>query len=103
MFVLDPDASACMLCKAGSGSALLGEMSMSETDLLQRILRRLEVLIALQLEPSGGDKPTRLAFKIRRLAELGVAPSEIASIVGKSTNYITATLSRKSGRKRRAE
>jgi hypothetical protein len=65
---------------------------MDNDTLLKQIIRRLDVLIALQMEASGGPEAASRATKIRRLSELGLSPSEVASIVGKPINYITATL-----------
>ena len=66
--------------------------------LLKQVVRRLDVLIALQIEASGGPEAARPATKIQRLSELGLSSSDVASIVGKPINYITATLSMKKKR-----
>ncbi len=60
---------------------------------LNQILRRLDILISLEFEKPVESKSVSLAGKIKRMAELGLTVSEIASIVGKPGNYITATLS----------
>ncbi len=46
-----------------------------------------------------------ISDKIERLSELGLAPAEIAEVLGKKTNYVTATISqnmkkKKKGRKK---
>nr|PZN48101.1 MAG: hypothetical protein DIU61_19240 [Bacteroidota bacterium] len=58
------------------------------------VCRRLDalILIALELSPNG---PPNMAGKIRKLVELGFTQPEIAQIIGKKLNYVTATLSRK--------
>jgi hypothetical protein len=59
------------------------------------IARRLDVLIFLQLDqqyPSMTDK-------VKKLADAGLHSGEIGRIVGKPTNYVTATLSQ--GKKRK--
>jgi hypothetical protein len=68
---------------------------MEQNKFLKQIARRLEVLIALQLEASGGAEAARPVYKIRRLSSLGLGPPEIAAILGKPANYVRATLSRK--------
>ncbi len=65
----------------------------AETFLIQ-IIRRLDVLIALQLELASASQSTPVAGKIQRLAQLGLSTSEIAKILQKKPNYVTATLSR---------
>ena len=66
---------------------------MEDSALLRQIIRRLDILIGLQIENLGGPEASRTATKIQRLSERGLSASEIASILGKPTNYITATLS----------
>ncbi len=61
--------------------------------ILNPILRRLDVLILLELEKQVGLKAVPLSGKIKRLKELGLSDSEIASVIGKPANYVTATLS----------
>ena len=60
-----------------------------------QIINRLNVLIALELEHNGGDSPTSITSKIERLSAFGLATKDIASILNKSTNYITAVTSSK--------
>jgi hypothetical protein len=67
---------------------------MQDDKTLAQILRRLDILIVLELQKSPGVKNVPIAGRIHRLAELGLTASEIASILGKPVNYITATLSR---------
>ena len=68
------------------------------------ICRRLDALILIALEsgPSGAGSTTR---KIEKLVELGFSQPEIAQIIGKKLNYVTAVLSQKRGavRKKKAE
>ena len=60
--------------------------------------KRLDVMILLLLEmaPGGADSITR---KIERLLDFGLTKSEVAEIIGKKVNYVTAVTS---GKKRRA-
>ena len=75
---------------------------MQNEESLGQIIRRLDVLILLQLENSSGGETATLAGKIRRLTELGLNAPEIASIIDKPLNYVTATISqqKKAARKR---
>ena len=63
---------------------------------LASVCRRLDALILLALEsgPSGAGSTTR---KIEKLMELGFSQPEIAQIIGKKLNYVTAVLSQKKG------
>ena len=60
------------------------------------VCRRLDALILIALEsgPSGAGSTTR---KIEKLVELGFSQPEIAQIIGKKLNYVTAVLSQKRG------
>ncbi len=66
----------------------------------QSLVKRLNVMIALMLDQMEEKQGISMAAKIMRLAGLGLSPSDIAEIVGKPLNFVTATLSqRKSIRK----
>ena len=83
-------------------SSAIMEDQMDNDTLVKQVIRRLDVLIALQIEILGGPNAARSSMKIRRLSELGLSSSEVAEIVGKSLNYVTATLSQqKNGVKRK--
>jgi hypothetical protein len=60
------------------------------------ILKRLNVMIAISLEQSGG----KTAGGIRKLSEMGLSVADISQILGKPSNYVSATL-RNNSRKRR--
>jgi hypothetical protein len=54
------------------------------------ILRRLDILIALQLDvPANGAATSN---KIERLLSAGASAAEAAKIVGKPINYVTAVV-----------
>ena len=76
---------------------------MDQETLLTNVVRRLDILIALQLEAAGGPEGQRPSAKIRRLSEVGLSPSEVAAVLGKPLNYVTATLSRKARAKKGKE
>jgi len=78
---------------------------MSEGKSLEHILRRLNILISLELEkPAPGGK-VPMAARIQRLYDLGISVSAIAQIINKPANYVTATISqrRKARRKKGGE
>jgi hypothetical protein len=68
---------------------------MQDEKLLGQIVRRLDILISLQLDTSLGSEAVPVSGKIQRLSDLGLAASEIASIIDKPSNYVTAVLSQK--------
>jgi hypothetical protein len=61
------------------------------------LARRIDVLIFLQLD----QKYPSMTDKVEKLAEAGLNSGEIGRIVGKPTNYVTATLSQ--GKKRKGK
>jgi len=67
------------------------------------VIKRLDILISLVLEQSSAQGLFPMSDKIRKLADLGVTPADIARILRKPLNYITATLSQLKTRKRRAK
>jgi hypothetical protein len=64
----------------------------SDYSLLEAILQRLNVLIALQLDAKPEIPATSMAQRILRLAEFGLGPAEIGSILGKKANYVSAVI-----------
>ena len=68
---------------------------MAEDPALQKILKRLNVLIMLQIGKSLSEDKTTLAAKIVGLSELGLESSEIADIISKPSNYVSATLAKR--------
>ena len=74
---------------------------MSDATLEEQILRRLNLLVMLQLDKLTPGTGTTTTSKIQWLLGLGLQPAEVASIVGKPVNYVTAVTSsaRKAGKK----
>lgn len=66
----------------------------------EEIVKRLNVLISLALEQLSREKTLSITKKIQKLADLNVTPVDIAKILNKPLNYITAILSQ---RKRRGK
>ena len=73
---------------------------MAEKDIQSAILKRLNVLIALQLEMGQEAGKKSITEKVRKLSELGLTSREMADILGKPVNYITACLSSIRGSKK---
>ncbi len=77
---------------------------MQNDELVRQIVRRLDILISLELERSPGGQTLPISGRIRRLAKLGLPASEIARIISKPVNYVTATLAQqKKATKKRAK
>ena len=75
---------------------------MSDTTLHEQILRRLNLLILLQQDKASTDLGTTTTSKVNWLLGLGLPPAEVAAIVGKPVNYVTAiTSSAKKASKRK--
>ena len=74
---------------------------MDENLFRERMLRRLDILIALLLDTSPTDS-TPVASKIKRLASAGLTSGEIGGILRKPANYVAASLAdqRKAAAKR---
>lgn len=68
---------------------------MNNEKLFGQILRRLDILIFLQLETLSGKESVPISSKVLKLSEFGLSASEIANIIGKPTNYVTAIISKK--------
>jgi hypothetical protein len=66
------------------------------------ITRRLDIMIMLALE-NGTDGATSMTGKIQKLLGFGLTPSEVARIVGKPSNYVTAVKAGKASKKRAAD
>jgi hypothetical protein len=76
---------------------------MAEDNANGEVIDRLNIIIRLLLERSADTDAPNIAQMIVRLDMMGLAPGEIASIIGKPSNYVTATLhTRKNRAKRKA-
>jgi hypothetical protein len=68
---------------------------MEEHQTLEQILKRLDLLISLELQKAPGHEKVPMGARIQRLRDLGIPTSEIASILNKTANYVTATISQR--------
>lgn len=58
------------------------------------IVRRMDVVIMLLLE-CGPEGPVSMTSKIQKLLGFGLSTAEVAEIVRKKANYVTAVISSK--------
>jgi hypothetical protein len=77
-------------------------MTESEANELKAISRRLDAVIELLFESAGRTSRFSLRKRIRILDSCELTPTEIAKVLGTSTNYVNVQLSvmRKKSRKR---
>jgi hypothetical protein len=71
----------------------------NSSDATDDLAQRLDILISLTLDSLADDGEMKIATKIHRLTDLEVSASLIAQIVGKSSNYVTATQSQQRSKK----
>lgn len=60
--------------------------------------KRLDTIILLLLEGSASGEQT-MSRKIERLLKLGLSQSDVAQIIGKKLNYVTAIVAKKQKQK----
>ena len=56
----------------------------------RQIIKRLDLLIRLQLDRGLPETPPSVTSIVHRLLDLGFTSAEVASIIGKPLNYVTA-------------
>ena len=56
------------------------------------VTRRLDLIIALLLDLPEPDSVSTMTDKIAKLLELGASPAQVAQILQKPLNYITASM-----------
>jgi len=57
------------------------------------IIQRLDIIICLLLDRSAKELATNVTDKIAKLEHLGTSPAQIARILRKPANYVTASIS----------
>ncbi len=60
----------------------------------EALRKRLDTIILLLLESSAGGAET-ISRKVEKLLELGLSNAEVAQIIGKKLNYVTAIVAKK--------
>ena len=71
---------------------------MNENEIGRDILQRLNIIICLLLDAPADDSAASVASKVHKLSSLGLSPSEVAKILGKPVNYVTAIKATKRAR-----
>jgi hypothetical protein len=66
--------------------------SIKELDWLRK---RLDAIVLLLLEAAPGGADSSTTRKIERLLSLGFSQSEVAQVLGKKPNYVTAVIATK--------
>lgn len=64
------------------------------------MIKRLDILIGLLLDQSSAETTLSMSDKIGKLADIGVPSADIARILGKPLNYVTASRSQRKSRKK---
>lgn len=67
------------------------------------IIKRLNIMITILLEESSAGANLSMADKISKLNYLGVPQTDIAKILGKPLNYVTASLSQRKTKKKQVK
>ena len=67
---------------------------MANSDDIDWLRRRLDAMIQLLLESAAGGALTS-SSKIEKLMAMGFTQAEVAQIIGKKTNFVTATVASK--------
>lgn len=75
---------------------------MDQTEFQVEFLRRLDLVIRLLLEATGTIERPKVSAIIGRLLDYGLSATQVAAIVGKPSNYVTAVNSTRRKAKQRA-
>jgi hypothetical protein len=67
----------------------------------KQLLKRLDLLIRLQLDHGLAESPPSITSIVHRLLDLGFSSAETASIIGKPVNYVTALSSAKKAKSKK--
>jgi len=72
---------------------------MNEEQFQKQLLARLDIVIRILLAGSDAEEKRSVADMASTLDQMGLTPGEIGAILGKASNYVSATL----GNKKRAK
>ena len=67
---------------------------MANSNIDEQVVKRLDIIIQLMLE-NGSNASDSTTSKIQRLLGFGLSKTEVAAIIGKKVNYVTAVTSSK--------
>jgi hypothetical protein len=65
---------------------------MDDSKIQYVVIKRFNAIISLLLDLVGNTENISTTAKVRKLIDIGLTPAEIADIIGKPINYITAIL-----------
>jgi hypothetical protein len=71
---------------------------MCDSKMSSDVIKRFNAIISLLLDLVGNTENISTTAKVQKLIDTGLTPAEVADILGKSTNYITAILATKKTR-----
>lgn len=74
---------------------------MDESKITSEVIKKFNIIISLLLDLTGKTENISVTAKVQKLIDMGLTPAEIADILGKPTNYVTAVLTKKIKKKRR--
>ncbi|MGD0551502.1 MAG: hypothetical protein ABSB25_02495 [Sedimentisphaerales bacterium] len=72
---------------------------MDDSKIQYVVIKRFNAIISLLLDLVGNTENISTTAKVRKLIDIGLTPAEIADIIGKPINYITAILNQNNKRK----
>jgi hypothetical protein len=72
-------------------------------DFQKQLLKRLDLIIRLQLDRGLAENPPSTTSVVHRLFDFGLSAGEVAAIIGRPMNYITAISSAKKAKSKRAQ
>jgi hypothetical protein len=68
---------------------------MDDSKMSSDVIKRFNAIISLLLDLVGNTENISTTAKVQKLIDIGLTPAEVADILGKPTNYITAILATK--------
>jgi hypothetical protein len=72
---------------------------MDDSKMSSDVIKRFNAIISLLLDLVGNAENVSTTAKVRKLIDIGLTPANVADILGKPINYITAILNQSNKRK----
>ncbi|MGA2173334.1 MAG: hypothetical protein ABSG82_10060 [Sedimentisphaerales bacterium] len=72
---------------------------MDDSKMSSDVIKRFNAIISLLLDLVGNTENISTTAKVQKLIDIGLTPAEVANILGKPINYITAILNQTNKRK----
>lgn len=76
---------------------------MDESKITLAVTKKFNIIISLLLDLTGKTEDISITEKVNKLINMGLTPAEIADILGKPTNYVTAISHKKKKLKMKKE